>query len=109
MTPLAGVKVVSTSSSTRLQRVTERVQGARPRRTHLPLRSVNSFSMAARADVFGTWESRGVGLRDVLGVWGSVEGGWTHFHIWIGRNFHKNNSEREGVAGHVTAKVSDEC
>lgn len=75
MTPLAGVKVVSTSSSTRLQRVTERVQGARPRRPHLPLRSVNSFSMAARADVFGTWESSGVELRDWLGVLGSVEGG----------------------------------
>ena len=67
--------MVSTSSSTRLQRVTERVQGARPRRTHLPLRSVKSFSMAARADVFGTWERWGIGLRDMLRVWGSVKGG----------------------------------
>jgi hypothetical protein len=63
--------------------------------------------MAARADVLGTCERWVVELRDLLGVWGSVEGVWTHFHIRIGRNFHKNNSEREGVAGHVTAKVSD--
>jgi hypothetical protein len=66
--------VVSTSSSTRLQCVTERVQGARPRLTHLPLRSVNSFSMAARADVFGTWESSSVGLRDGLGVGVQLKG-----------------------------------
>ncbi len=52
ITQLAGVKVVSTSSSTRLQNIRGRCDIAEA--THLLLRSENSLSMAARAGMLGT-------------------------------------------------------